>query len=115
MFKIIPSGKLSRLHSFDYTDGNGLPRLLCYFFLQCLSGRAFCQLRLEPENDEKYVSFLFVGNKAQDDLAVVAVSLFPAFNGPAPLVRFTHFVPQLLWGNKWVVQFCPQSFCAEYW
>ena len=31
------------------------------------------------------------------------------------LVRFTHFVPQFLWGNKWVAPFYTPSFYAECW
>src|ERR1700735_852618 len=92
-----------------------LPRLLCYFLLQCLPGHAFCQLRLEAEDDGNNVCFSFVGNWVQDRPAVVAVPLLATENDPPTLVRFTHFIPQFLWGNKWVAPFYTPSFYAACW
>jgi len=72
-------------------------------------------LRLLAENDGKRFNPLFVVGWIEDRPAAVAVPLLATENDPTPLVRFTHFVPQFLWGNKWVAPFYTPSFYAECW
>ena len=72
-------------------------------------------LRLLAENDGKRFNPLFVVGWIEDRPAVVAVPLLAPQNDPTLLVRFTHFVPQFLWGNKWVSLFYGRNTCEDYW
>src|ERR1039458_4865211 len=85
------------------------------FLFQPLPCLKFRQLRFLAKNDRNCVDFLLVFDWIEHRSAVIAVPLLATQNDPAPLVRFTHFIPQSLWGNKWVSLFYGRSTCARYW